>query len=205
MYTYKATNTVNGKFYIGSTRNFESRKKGHLRSKCNYPFQNALRNNPGAFEWEVWSDNSDEPILEQALLDMWYGKECCYNLSSLANRIGPELCSHKGENHPQWGKIGTNKGKNWWVNEEGEEQMSNHCPGEGWELGRNSVHSIKVSETLVGKMAGERHNMSKLTDTQRDEILSRGVLGFDGNVKQLAAEFNITGRQIRNIINHWKR
>jgi group I intron endonuclease len=84
MDTYKATNTTNGKFYIGSTTNFKMRKKAHLRSKESYPFQNALRKNPEAFEWEVWSDDFDEPILEQALLDMWCGKECCYNLNPSA-------------------------------------------------------------------------------------------------------------------------
>ncbi len=87
MDTYRATNTTNGKFYIGSTNNFEKRKKGHLKSKENYPFQNALRNNPEAFEWEVWKDESNEPVLEQALLDMWYGKECCYNLNPYADRV----------------------------------------------------------------------------------------------------------------------
>jgi group I intron endonuclease len=205
MDTYKATNTTNGKFYIGSTNNFEKRKREHLRSRKNYPFQNALRKNPEAFEWEVWSDDSDEPILEQALLDMWYGKECCYNLSSLANRISPELCSRKGENNPRWGKEGTNKGKSWWVNKHGEEQMSDTCPGSGWELGRSTTVAAKVSKTLVGKSTGEKHNMSKLTDTQRDDIVNRGILGFGGNVKQLAIEFNMSGRQIRHIITHWKR
>jgi len=86
MDTYKATNTTNGKFYIGSTTNFNRRKEEHLRSKESYPFQNALRKKPGAFEWEVWSDNCDEPVLEQALLDMWCGKEQCYNLNSQASR-----------------------------------------------------------------------------------------------------------------------
>jgi hypothetical protein len=205
MYTYRATNTVNGKFYIGSTRNFEVRKKGHLRSKCNYPFQNALRNNPDLFEWEVWSDGSDEPILEQALLDMWYGKECCYNLSSVATHLGPELCSHKGESHPQWGKEGINRGKTWWVNAQDEEQMSVTCPGEGWAPGRSVGHAVKTSKTLRGKNAGEKHNMAKLTNSQRDEIVNRGVMGFGGNVNQLAVEYGVTGRQIRNIINHWKR
>jgi hypothetical protein len=84
MDTYKATNTKNGKFYIGSTTNFERRKKGHLRSRENYPFQNALRKNPEVFEWECWTDEYNEPILEQALLDMWFGKECCYNLNPSA-------------------------------------------------------------------------------------------------------------------------
>ena len=100
MNTYKATNTTNGKFYIGSTTDFERRKKAHLNSKENYPFQRALRKDPNVFEWEVWSDDHDEPVLEQALLDMWFGKEQCYNLSPTANR-GPCL---SGEKHPFYGK-----------------------------------------------------------------------------------------------------
>jgi len=86
MDTYRATNTTNGKFYIGSTTKFEWRKYCHLNTKVNYPFQNALRKNPEAFEWEIWSDDSDEPILEQALLDMFFGTEQCYNLNPLAGR-----------------------------------------------------------------------------------------------------------------------
>ena len=84
MFTYIATNTLNGKFYIGSTSNFERRKKEHLESKDAYNFQRALRKNPDAFEWQVFEDDSDEPILEQALLDMWFGKECCYNMNPSA-------------------------------------------------------------------------------------------------------------------------
>ncbi len=104
MDTYKATNTRNGKFYIGSTNNFEKRKKGHLTSKENYPFQNALRNNPEDFVWEVWTDDSDEPVLEQALLDMWYGKEQCYNLNPFAAR--PPLCYGREVTDDTRAKIG---------------------------------------------------------------------------------------------------
>ena len=86
METYKATNTLNGKFYIGSTNNFSRRKIEHLRSTKNLPFQNALRKNPGVFEWEVWGDDSQDPILEQALLDMWFGTEQCYNLNPNASK-----------------------------------------------------------------------------------------------------------------------
>jgi group I intron endonuclease len=86
MDTYKSTNTTNGKFYVGSTNNFEKRKREHLNSNENYPFQNALRKNPEVFEWECWTDDCDEPVLEQALLDMWYGTEQCYNLCPHANR-----------------------------------------------------------------------------------------------------------------------
>ncbi len=102
MDTYRATNISNGKFYIGSTTNFEKRKKEHLNSKKNYPFHNALRKSPEEFLWEVWSDDSDEPVLEQAMLDMWFGKEQCYNLSPNADRPP----SYKGDSHPCFGRTG---------------------------------------------------------------------------------------------------
>lgn len=89
MITYIARNTKNGKFYIGSTLNFQRRKKEHLTSKENYPFQNSLRTNPELFEWEILEDDSNERILEQSLLDMWYGKELCYNLSPRADAPPP--------------------------------------------------------------------------------------------------------------------
>ena len=34
--------------------------------------------------------------MEQALLEMWFGKEQCYNLSSVAGRPGPEVCKSAG-------------------------------------------------------------------------------------------------------------
>lgn len=86
MITYIATNTLNGKFYIGSTFNFERRKQEHLESKNNYPFQNSLRKNPDKYEWETYIDEYDEPILEQSLLDVWWGKSQCYNINQYASR-----------------------------------------------------------------------------------------------------------------------
>jgi hypothetical protein len=119
MDTYKATNTTNGKFYIGSSFDFEVRKAEHLRSRKNYPFQNALRKNPEVFEWEVWSDDSDEPVLEQALLDMWFGCEQCYNLNPSASRP------------PSWeGRTGDI----WW-NDGKINKRSKLCPGEEWTTG----------------------------------------------------------------------
>lgn len=86
MITYIATNTTNGKFYIGSTKNFERRKQEHIESKDNYPFQNSLRKNPDKFEWEIYEDDYNEPILEQSLLDIWWGKSQCYNINQYASR-----------------------------------------------------------------------------------------------------------------------
>jgi group I intron endonuclease len=94
MFTYIATNTLNGKFYIGSSINFEKRQAAHLGSNDPYPFQRALRKNPEAFIWEVYEDNWDQPVLEQALLDQWFGKEQCYNLNPNAV-LPPNLTGHK--------------------------------------------------------------------------------------------------------------
>ena len=172
MYTYRATNTTNGKFYIGSTNNFEKRKKAHITSKQNYPFQTALRKKPEAFEWEVWSDESHEPILEQALLDMWFGKEQCYNLRREAS--GGNTCG----------------GTLWW-NDGLTNKRGQSSPGQGW---------------VEGRLGGDKesYRMSKISNSQRKEIQIRGILGFKGNVADLAKEFGITGRQIRNIINSKK-
>jgi hypothetical protein len=92
MITYKSTNTSNGKFYIGSSQDlasYEKRKQSHFRNKLPYPFQRALQANPEAFEWEYVEDDQEEPILEQALLDVWFGKEQCYNLNKHADRPMP--------------------------------------------------------------------------------------------------------------------
>lgn len=86
MITYIATNTQNGKFYVGSTTDFDRRKKEHLTSAQQFHFQRALRKNPDLFIWEIFEDDSEEPVLEQALLDMWYGKEQCYNMCGFAGR-----------------------------------------------------------------------------------------------------------------------
>lgn len=133
MDTYRATNTRTGKFYIGSSKNFEARKRSHLNSRENYPFQNALRKNPAEWEWEVWSDECDEPILEQALLDMWFGTEQCLNLNPLAS-IPPRVA-----------------GKRMWVNPEGEQTFSLECPGEGWALGVSDARREQNGRAKRGK------------------------------------------------------
>jgi len=131
--TYKATNTRTGKFYIGSTKNFKKRQKSHLTNKENLPFQNALRKNPEEWEWEIFEDDYEEPILEQALLDMWFGVEQCLNLNPSAT-------------HPP--KV---TGKKMWVNETGEQTFSYDSPGEGWVQGVSENRKIQNSLAKKGK------------------------------------------------------
>ena len=161
MDTYRATNTINGKFYIGSSTNFNKRKRNHLNSKENYPFQNALRKNPEAFLWEVWSDDCKEPVLEQALLDMWHGCEQCYNLNPVANRPpnNPDMCS-KGGTTVYALKAGIHSSE--WLE-------SNEC------LDQRRRNGVKVRE--------EKKGMFSLTSEEMFEV--RSATGYSNHSRKI--------------------
>ena len=142
MFTYKATNTSNGRFYIGSTLSLDKRKKQHLASNANYPFQNALRKHPDDFIWEYTEDECDEPLLEQALLDMWFGKEQCYNLCPFAKR--PQV---NVESARAWGILnGPTAGKRTYENKVG--IFDTDAPKSEW-------------SSLGGEVAGNRSFVEK--------------------------------------------
>jgi group I intron endonuclease len=149
MDTYKATNTLNGKFYIGSTTNFERRKTEHLKCEENYPFQNALRKNPEAFEWEVWYDDSDEPILEQALLDMWFGCEQCYNLNPSASHPP----SWRGKQHQEKTieKMKVSAKKSWEDNKDRREKVKVASSNREW----TKESKDKIGDTNSAKWGNE--------------------------------------------------
>lgn len=51
---YLATNTANGKVYVGKTNNFAKRKREHLNNKSRHLFARALRKyGEHAFEWRI--------------------------------------------------------------------------------------------------------------------------------------------------------
>jgi group I intron endonuclease len=187
MDTYKATNTTNGKFYIGSSTNFTRRKEEHLNSRGNYPFQNALRKNPEAFEWEVWSDDSTEPVLEQALLDMWYGKECCYNLNPSA------------EHPPSWlGKIHREETK----------KKQSVAALENWE--GNTERKQKVIKSL-SEREWAQESKDKIGDSQSKKWGNRWELvGPDGvvyivtNLRRFCREHNLNRSCMMNLVKQQK-
>jgi group I intron endonuclease len=194
MDTYKATNTANGKFYIGSTTNFSARKSQHLRSRKNHPFQNALRKNPEAFEWVCWTDEYNEPLLEQALLDMWFGKECCYNLNPLAGRP-PVLKGHKFSEETLKKRSKTRTGK--------------PIPSlKGRTL--SPEHKAKISIGNKGKIGprGDDNPCTKLTQKQREEIRSKYIPQGNGqgkgNASTLAAEYGVSRKTVHVVVNEGK-
>jgi len=192
--TYLAINTINGRFYIGSTRDFESRRGQHLRCKKNHPFHNALRKNPGAFIWETSEDDSDDPILEQSLLDMWFGKECCYNLNPVAGRP-PNLKGHKFSEETLRKRSETRTGKS--------------IPSlQGRSL--TEEHKRRISAGHIGKVGlrGDDNPCTKLTKKQRKEIRERyvpqGKGKGKGNSSALAEEYGVSRKTIHVVINEGK-
>ena len=162
MITYRAINTLNGKFYIGSTKNFNKRKQEHLNSSEEFHFQRALRRNPETFVWETYEDDLEDPILEQALLDTWYGKSQCYNMSPYASRppsrkgvkLSPEvynkLVDRLKNKPPRKGKLHTDKTK-----QKIKKKLQNQIISDSTRL--------KISQTLTGRKKSEEHrkNISK--------------------------------------------
>lgn len=194
MITYKATNTKNGKFYIGSTKDFDARKSQHLRCKKNHPFHNALRKNPDVFEWEVIYDECEEPVLEQALLDAWFGKECCYNLNPVAGRP-PVLKGHKFSEETLKKRSNTRTGR--------------PIPSlQGRTL--SPEHKAKISAGHKGKVGlrGDENPCTKLTQAQREEIRSRYIPQGEGrgkgNASALAKEFGVSRKTIHVVVNEGK-
>jgi group I intron endonuclease len=99
--TYRAVNKNNGKWYVGSTtRDLQVRASEHLMNETNDPFHNALRKNPDNFQWEVLSEIESEKVdrsHEQEVLDVWYGSSYCYNVSSSATGMCPNLAKRAGK------------------------------------------------------------------------------------------------------------
>jgi len=182
MDTYKATNTTNGKFYIGSTTNFDRRKAEHLKSEKTYPFQNALRKNPELFEWEVWSDDCDEPVLEQALLEMWFGKECCYNLNSQADRVNKEFCAQGGRNQ---GRKNVENG-HW-----GNLKTFEHQSMAGKRGGRVTGH--KHLREGTGLFAQTREQLVENSRKANSQVWESTHDGFRGNAGNVARHNKING------------
>jgi hypothetical protein len=166
--TYTAINLTNKKFYVGSTVNFEGRKKSHLKEDRNYPFQNSLRSDPENFYWVVSEDDGlDDRSEEQYYLDFYHGTVWCYNLNPKAS-VPPSALGTGGPTHHLYGKEWdpgviarrtahcageTNPayGKRWWNDKEGNYELAVECPGESWVLGGRGHEP--------GKFSGEKNPM----------------------------------------------
>jgi group I intron endonuclease len=162
MITYRAVNTKNGKWYVGSTVNFEQRKREHLSSKLKTPFHNALRKNPEYFVWEILEeDDRDDRQSEQLILDVWFGTEFCYNLSPSSIGFNSETArkaslSRTDEGKRAGGKVsGSKLGKN----------THKNYPEKMKENGRNTIKKLierdPDHQSKAGKIGGSKGSREK--------------------------------------------
>ena len=102
---YKIQNKTNGKFYIGSSDNIDRRFSRHKLDLSknrhdNQHLQNAWNKYGGvSFEFKLVRECSKSDLLleEQKDLDIWVGKEECYNMRKDAKcPVAP------GSKRPQW-------------------------------------------------------------------------------------------------------
>ena len=177
MNTYRATNTLNGKFYIGSAKDFEHRKYQHLNSKENYPFQNDLRKNPEAFVWEVYVDDLDTNEHEVRLLKEFFFNVKCYNLNPSAERPPNPA------------------GKKRWKNELTQEQkMCFEKPqGEGWEKGMLQKSIKKMSVATSGENHPQYGKTGALSPRSKAIIAIKpdGTKLFFGGISEAYRELEI--------------
>ncbi len=176
-YIYKITNSVNGKYYLGSTTNLEQREYDHWhrlkRNDHDNPYLQASWNKYGAesFSFTVFSKHAVETReelykIEQDLLVANVGTDLCYNLSREAIgppvRFGPEHHLYQKKQSPehiekrrlqQLCKPTWNKGKEC-------PQISASCIGRvANNLGKpmSDAAKQKLSQAKMGKKMGAAH------------------------------------------------
>jgi group I intron endonuclease len=183
MITYRATNTKNGKWYVGSAINFERRKREHLTSKQKTPFHNALRKNPELFVWEILQeDGSNNRHFEQSILDLWVGSEYCYNLSSSAGGFNSETArkaslSRTEEGRKQGGKVSGSKVGKMTHEMHPEKMKDNGRKTLSLLIERNPNHQSEAGK--IGGKVGCKEKKRKGGVKCRDEKLGMFSLSFE--------------------------
>jgi len=183
MITYKVTNIINGKWYVGSTNDFERRKSEHLRHKYNDHFHRSLQKNPNNFHWQIIKvDNLNTRDYEQKILDEHYGTLYCYNVNPNAcgfDVISAKLAGSKG------GKIGGKIAGNKRVNNignDGMKELSILAHKEKNENGKSinavnagNIAAIKsrVPIVLICKKTNEIFEYESISSASKDKDISR--------------------------------
>lgn len=107
-YVYRIVNIENNKEYIGSTNNFDKRKKSHLynlkRNKhhCRYLQYAFNKSGESNFQFEIIYEGDDYRNIEQTILDNNFGR--LYNMSKQSS--GGDLISYHPNRNEICEKIG---------------------------------------------------------------------------------------------------
>ena len=183
---YKITNTLTGRFYIGSTNNFDKRWRAHKRSLKTNGHNRYIQHDSDlfgikSFKFEVIECVEPDDYLllevEQKYLNMyWDNGNKCYNDSKIAGSPPKDGRGMRGKKHSDQtkAKIGAaNKisqlGKK--HTEITKARMSKS--GKGKRIGRvlSPEQKAKLSIANLGKQLGHKHNLGrKHTDESKAKI-----------------------------------
>lgn len=171
---YKITNTRNGKFYIGSTKNFSDRKSDHLTQlrgnrKKNPVFQNAwnAEKDKSVFIFELIIVCSEKHLIfyEQLCID---NLTPMYNCAKIAGR--PDLA-------------------NYWKNKTKEQKRNQIAAA------RKALEEIPPVELRRRRSRnGAKHHATNLSEAQAIEILTSSK-----SCSELCKEFKVSDKVIYGI------
>lgn len=107
---YRATNRVNGKIYIGKSKNFLKRQKQHIKQYTNAcpKFYAAMRKyGSDVFDWDVLFEGTEKQCLmmeRRFIVGLRTNTQSGYNVNEGGKFGRPKKSYPKGSAHPNFGK-----------------------------------------------------------------------------------------------------
>lgn len=209
---YKIVNCVNGKFYVGSSVNFNNRKRLHLFYLRNGNHQNVHLqrswNKYGevsfTFELVVELDDTKKLLLEeQKWLDKYYSTDVLYNICPIAGSSLGRKCSEETKQKiakKAFGRI---------VSAETRKKLSQSSRGRTKSLEEReqirqrrlgSTHSEKSKQLISLKKRGQ--GASKLTERKVKEL--RRLYDSGVRIKELHSRYNCSRTLISDVVHNKK-
>jgi group I intron endonuclease len=192
---YKVTNTINNKIYIGQTKDFEERKRTHLKDANkqydNMIFHKAIRKyGNNNFKWETLTECDSE---DADALEVKYVKEFC---SHFIEGFGYNMTfggkSNKGYSHTDKYKKGMS------------ERMMGNTYAEGRSLTIEDKERLRLSRIGMKKDNDYLINKKIITMYNGSEI-------FIGTMNEFSKKYNLDRSNITKLvigklksINKWK-
>ncbi len=215
---YKIRNTKNGKFYIGSARNIKHRWHDHKRNLNNKTHSNIKLqlawNKYGKenFEFDILEECKTEHLLklEQVLLDMWAGKQWCYNiaLDSMSPMLGRKTSDEtkKKMRLSHLGKIRSDIHKKHLSESLTGNKLSKKTKDKLRQLNLGKIDSLETRNKKSLSWRGKTNNPNKQLNEEKVLFIKRNYVPTErGNRGKLAKQLSVSYKSVCDVIyeNTW--